>query len=100
MTGDFRFGASDESPATGDYTPLPSNTAASPVEQEPSKDVRAAPSLYFDVDEGKENKYSSYEELRKKHRERWTPPNISSGTTRRMEQVSKVYKITWFYQLG
>ena len=91
MTGDFRFSSPDESPSTGDNTPLPSNTAASPVEhRSSSEDVRAPPNLYFDVDEGKENKYTSYEELRKKHRERWTPPNIPSVTTRRMEQVSKV----------
>ena len=70
--------------------PLPSNTTTSPVEHGPSEDVRAPPNLYFDVDEEKAKKYSTYEELRKKHRERWTPPIISSGTTRRMEQVSKV----------
>jgi len=86
LPGDFRFSAADESPSTDDHTPLPSNTTSSPVEHKPSGDVRAPPNLYFDVDEGKENKYSSYEELRKKHRERWTPPSISSGITRRMEQ--------------
>ena len=66
---------------------------SAPVERlSSSDDVCSPPNLYFDDDndEGKEKKYTSYEELRKKHRERWTPPNISSVTTRRMEQVSKV----------
>jgi len=91
MTGDIRFSAPDESPTRGDNIPLSSNTAASPVEhRSSSEDVRTPPNLYFDVDEEKENKHTSYEELRKKHRERWTPPTMSSVTTRRMEQVSKV----------
>jgi len=87
LPGDIRFSAPDESPTRGDNIPLSSNTAASPVEhRSSSEDVRTPPNLYFDVDEEKENKHTSYEELRKKHRERWTPPTMSSVTTRRMEQ--------------
>ena len=96
ISGDFRFSAPDESPSSGDKPPFPSNTAASPVEhRSTSEDFRAPPNLYFDVDEGKENKFTSYEELRKKHRERWTPPNLSSVPTRRMEQVSKAGAHHW-----
>ncbi|KAL9973612.1 hypothetical protein ACROYT_G020090 [Oculina patagonica] len=78
---DIRFSTQDESPLTDDHAPLPSSIATSGAEDRSSEDVRAPPSLYFDVEEAKENKYKSYEELRKKHRERWTPPSPS-----RMEQ--------------
>lgn len=54
------------------------------------------PSLYFDVDKAKENKYTSYAELRKKHRERWTPPNMPSSSPSRSEQVCKVSLLSSF----
>ena len=71
-----------------DYIP-PSVSATSSVES--SEEAPPPPSLYFDVDKAKEDKYTSYAELRKKHRERWTPPNMSSSGPNRPEQVCKVH---------
>ncbi|KAJ7371428.1 OCIA domain-containing protein [Desmophyllum pertusum] len=83
----IRFGASQEKPSVDDHIPLPSNIATSTDEDvSRSEDARTPPSLYFDVDEAKENKYTSFEELRKKHRGRWTPPNVSSSGPNRLEQ--------------
>lgn len=104
LPGDFRFNAPDESPSTSDNTLLPSSTATSPVEhRSSSEDFRAPPNLYFDVDEGKENKNTSYEELRKKHRERWTPPNITAPRQRREGEQdsapgSSEAPLSWFDQ--
>ncbi|RMX40551.1 hypothetical protein pdam_00007467, partial [Pocillopora damicornis] len=52
-----------------------------------SEDDHKAPKLYFDVDEAKEKKYATYEDLRKKHRERWNPPSLSSSSQTRKEQI-------------
>lgn len=68
--------------------PLSSSTAT--PNNQSSEDDHKAPKLYFDVDEAKEKKYASYEDLRKKHRERWNPPSLSSSSQTRKEQVGKV----------
>ncbi|XP_068718603.1 OCIA domain-containing protein 1-like isoform X1 [Montipora capricornis] len=66
-----------------DYSP--SNVPVSPPVGS-SEESPPPPSLYFDVDSDKENKYTSYGELRKKHRERWVPPNASTSGSVRSEQ--------------
>ena len=68
--------------------PLSSSTAT--PNNQSSEDDHKAPKLYFDVDEAKEKKYATYEDLRKKHRERWNPPSLSSSSQTRKEQVGKV----------
>lgn len=68
-----------------DYSP--SNVPVSPPVGS-SEEAPPPPSLYFDVDSDKENKYTSYGELRKKHRERWVPPNASASGSVRSEQRS------------
>ncbi|XP_068703367.1 OCIA domain-containing protein 1-like isoform X2 [Montipora foliosa] len=68
-----------------DYSP--SNVPVSPPVGS-SEEAPPPPSLYFDVDSDKENKYTSYGELRKKHRERWVPPNASTSGSVRSEQRS------------
>ena len=100
LTGDIRFGTPEEGSLADDRTTLPSNTATSAAEDRPMKDVRAPPNLYFDVEESKENKYTSYEELRKKHRERWNPPALPSSGPSRMEQVSQVDYLFYVFILG
>lgn len=65
--------------------PLSSSTAT--PNNQSSEDDHKAPKLYFDVDEAKEKKYATYEDLRKKHRERWNPPSLSSSSQTRKEQI-------------
>ena len=68
--------------------PYRSDTAVTPVPESTAGEAPAAPpSLYFDVEKEKENKYTSFSELRKKHRERWTPPSMSPSGTSRSDQV-------------
>lgn len=71
--------------------PLSSSTAT--PNNQSSEDDHKAPKLYFDVDEAKEKKYATYEDLRKKHRERWNPPSLSSSSQTRKEQVGKVDRL-------
>lgn len=71
-------------PPSQDY--VHSNITA-PSSADSSEEVPPPPSLYFDVGSDKENKQTSYAELRKKHRERWMPPNASSSGSLRSEQV-------------
>ena len=90
-TANHKAGPSEEEPLTDEQRHLASSTAIPSDDNRSSEDVRKAPNLYFDVEEAKEKKYSTYEELRKKHRERWNPPNVSSSSQTRMEQVGNVY---------
>jgi len=79
-----QFTERNRRPPAEDYIP-PSETA--PSTDESSEEAPAPPSLYFDVAKAEENKYSTYAELRKKHRERWVPPNTPPSGTSRSEQV-------------
>ena len=58
-----------------------------PSSADSSEEAPPPPSLYFDVGSDKENKQTSYAELRKKHRERWMPPNAPSPGSLRSEKV-------------
>ena len=77
-------------PPAEDYIP-PSVSESSSIKS--SEEAPPPPTLYFDVDKAKEDKYTNYAELRKKHRERWTPPNMSSSGPSRSEQVCKVFSV-------
>ncbi|XP_067046080.1 OCIA domain-containing protein 1-like [Acropora muricata] len=57
-----------------------------PSSADSSEEAPPPPSLYFDVGSDKENKQTSYAELRKKHRERWMPPNAPSPGSLRSEK--------------
>ncbi|PFX17142.1 uncharacterized protein LOC111341273 [Stylophora pistillata] len=81
----FQGNQREEEPSMDMQFPLSRNTAT--PNNRSSEDDRKAPNLYFDVDEAKEKKYATYEDLRKKHRERWNPPNLSSSSQTRKEQI-------------
>ena len=72
---------------------LPFSSSTATPNNQSSEDDHKAPKLYFDVDEAKEKKYATYEDLRKKHRERWNPPSLSSSSQTRKEQVGKVDRL-------
>lgn len=74
--------------------PYRSDTAAAPVPESTGEVPASPPSLYFDMEKEKENKHTSFSELRKKHRERWTPPSMSSSGTSRSDQVRMCFG-TW-----
>ena len=77
----------EEHSDTPNVSMIPSN------DQSSNEEAPSPPSLYFEVDKDKENKVTSYSELRKKHRERWTPPNVSS----RPDRVQQVSDLLYLY---